>query len=415
MATFLRTILVLPLCGGFVLGAAPDWHQWRGPNRDGISTETGLLKQWPSGGPRLLWKAQGLGSAFASVTVAGNAIFTQGDKGARNYVIALKREDGTPLWETELGRSGAPGWGGYAGPRCVPTVEGPLVFAVGQYGEVACLDAASGQVKWRKDYIKDFGGKLPEWGYSGMPLVIGDKVILTPGGDRGNLVALNKTTGALIWQSKELTDNIHYSSPILAVIGGVTQIIQLTDAHVAGVAAENGQVLWRARRKGTTAVIPTPVHENGLVYVTSEYGIGCNLFQVTATGGKFTARQVYANKVMVNKQGGVVKVGEHVYGFSTGKGWTCQDFKTGEAVWQERGRLDKGSIIYADGRLYLRAEDGKGTVALIEATPTGYKEHGRFDPPHRSDDKAWAHPAIADGKLYLRDQDILLCYDIRAQ
>ena len=395
--------------------AAEDWPQWRGPLRDGISTETGLLKAWPAGGPALAWTARGIGSGYSGVSVVGDAIYTQGDKGASNYVIALSRDTGKLLWETPLGRAGAPGWGNFAGPRSIPTVDGTLLFAVAQYGETACLDTVSGKVKWQKHFTEDFGGELPEWGYSGMPLVDGEKVILTPGGKAGNLIALNKNTGDLIWQSKELTDGIHYSSPIVEVIGGVRQFIQLTDASVAGVAADDGRLLWRARRKGTTAVIPTPIYDDYHVYVTSEYGVGCNLFKITAADGKFSAAQVYANKVMLNHHGGVIKLGEHLYGFSTGKGWTCQDFKTGAAVWQEKAKLGKGSIAHADGRFYLRSESSKGTVALIEATPEGYKETGRFDQPDRSEKNSWAQPVIAHRKLYLRDQDVLLCYDIEAK
>jgi outer membrane protein assembly factor BamB len=226
---------------------------------------------------------------------------------------------------------------------------------------------------------------------------------------------LARQTGELIWQSKELTDGIHYSSPIVEEIGGIRQYIQLTDASLAGIAADDGRLLWRAPRKGTTAVVPTPIYQDHHVYVTSEYGVGCNLFEITPSSGKFTAAQVYANKVMLNHHGGVIKLGEHVYGFSSGKGWTCQDFKTGEPVWQEKSKVGKGSIAYADGRFYLRSEESKGTVALIEASPKGYKEHGRFDQPDRSGKQSWPHPVIAGGKLYLRDQDILLCYDIRAK
>ena len=395
--------------------ATGDWATWRGPHQDGVSTETGLLKAWPAGGPPLAWKATGLGAGYSTVAVVGQRVFTLGDKGERNFVIALNRADGQRVWEAELGQAGAPGWGGFAGPRCMPVVDSNLLFTVGQYGEVACLDAATGKEKWRKDYRKDFEAALPEWGFSGMPLVDGDRVILAPGGKQGDLVALNKNTGAVLWQSKDLTDSIHYSTPIVVEMGGVRQYLQLTETSVAGVAAKDGSVLWRAPRKGNVAVIPTPIFHDNHVYVTSEYGVGCNLFKITAAQGKFSAEQVYANKVMANHHGGVIKYGDHVYGYSAGKGWVCQDFKTGKAVWEDKEKLGKGSIAYADGRFYLRWEDGKGTVALIEATSDGYKETGRFDPPDRSDKNSWPHPIIAGGELYLRDQDVLLCYDVKAK
>jgi outer membrane protein assembly factor BamB len=238
--------------------------------------------------------------------------------------------------------------------------------------------------------------------------------MVTPGGERGAIVALNKKTGELIWQTKDFTDAPHYSSLIPAEIGGVRQYVQLTAASVVGVAPTDGKVLWRTARKGSTAVIPDPICDGGTVYVTSGYGAGCNLFKVSSSGGTFSVNQVYANKVMGNHHGGVVRLGDYLYGYSDSKGWTCQDFKTGEAKWQQKDKLGKGSLTFADGRLYLRQEDKKGTVALIEASPDGYKEHGRFDPPDRSDKNSWPHPVVAGRKLYLRDQDVLLCYDIGA-
>jgi outer membrane protein assembly factor BamB len=393
---------------------AADWLQWRGPNRDGASAETGLLKDWPTAGPPLAWYASGLGEGYSSIVTSGNRVLTTGDKGESSYVIALNLADGKPLWSAKLGRGGAPGWGEFAGPRGTVTVDGDLAFAVGQWGELVCL-TTSGQERWRKDFSKDFGGPRPEWGFSESPLVDGDKVVFTPGGPGGAIVALNKKTGDLLWRSKEFTDAAHYASLVGMTLGGVRQYTQLTDASVAGVSAADGKLLWRASRRGATAVIPTPIALDGFVYVTSGYGIGCNLFQVTDSGGKFQANQVYANKVMVNHHGGVVRRGDYIYGYSDGKGWTCQEWKTGKAVWQEKGELGKGSLVYADERLYLRAEDGKGTVALIEPSPARYKEHGRFDPPKRSDKNSWAHPVIAGGKLYLRDQDVLLCYDVKAK
>ena len=393
--------------------AADDWPQWRGPNRDGHSPDTGLLKEWPADGPKLLWKANGLGAGYTSVSVVGERVFLLGEQDDSSFLIALKRADGTELWRTKVGKAGAPGWGGFAGPRCTPTVDGDLVFAVGQYGQVLCANAADGSEIWRKDYAKDFDAPLPEWGFSGMPLVDGDNVILAPGGKEGDLVALEKKTGKLVWRSKELADSIHYSSPILVEIGGVRQIIQLTAASVAGIRASDGGLLWRAERKGATAVIPTPIYHDGQVFVTSSYGTGCNLFKITVEDGKFSATQVYANKVMTNHHGGVVLVGKYLYGFSEGKGWTCQDFETGKNVWRQQGKIGKGSLVYADGLLYLRAEGGKGTVAIIEATPDGYKELSRFDPPDRSEKNSWPHPVVIDGRLYLRDQGVLQCYDVR--
>jgi outer membrane protein assembly factor BamB len=406
-------ISTLVMVTGYAFGAPDDWPQWRGPNRDDISTETGLLKDWVSSGPHLLWKSTGLGAGYSTVSVVGNRLYTTGDSSQAGMVLALNVADGKQVWSAKLGKPGAPGWGGFAGPRATPTIDGDLLFTVDQWGELVCLKAAEGKEQWRKDYTKDFGGQRPEWGFSESPLVDGEKVIVTPGGDQGAIVALNKKTGILIWQTKDFTDPAHYSSLIVAEIGGVRQYIQLTANSVVGVAAEDGKVLWRAQRKGQTAVIPTPIYDSGFVYVTSGYGIGCNLFKVTSADKKFSAEQVYANRVMVNQHGGVIKVGDYVYGYSDGKGWTCQDFKTGEAKWQDKEKLGKGSIAYADGHFYLRQEEKEGTVVLIEASPDGFKEHGRFDQPDRSAKNSWTHPVIAGGHLYLRDQDLLLCYDVK--
>jgi outer membrane protein assembly factor BamB len=395
------------------LAAAGDWPQFRGPNRDGASAETGLLQELPPGGPPLVWKAAGLGVGYSTIAVVGNRIYTIGESGEFSSVIALNAADGKKVWSAKLGKSGAPGMPAFEGPRATPTVEGNLLFAVGQWGEMACLDTAQGKELWRKDYTKDFGGKRPQWGFSESPLIDGDKVVVTPGGLEGSVVALDKKTGALIWRSMGFTDSPHYSSLIVAEIGGVRQYIQLTAESVVGIAAADGKLLWRAPRKGKVAVIPTPIYSDGFVYVTSAYGVGCNLFKIIEAGGKFSAEQVYANQVLGNKHGGVIKVGDFVYGHADDKGWTCQDFKSGAAKWQDN-KLGKGSLIYADGRFYVRAED-KGTIVLIEASPEGYKEHGRFEQPDRSDKKAWPYPVIAAGKLYLRDMDTLLCYDVKAK
>ena len=393
---------------------ADDWPQWRGPNRDGVGTERGLLKSWPKEGPPLAWKATGLGIGFSGVSVAGKRIYTMGNQSDGNHVLALGLADGKILWSAKLGKAGAPGWGGFAGPRGTPTVDGELVFVLGQYGEVMCVNAQDGKEMWRKDLTTDFGGPRPEWGFSESPLVNGDQVLFTPGGPKGTLVALNKKTGEVIWQSRGWTDNAQYSSIILAEIDGVRQYVQLTDKSLAGVAPKDGEILWKAPRKGSTAVITTPIYSDGHVYVSSGYDIGCNLFKV-AKGSPFAATQVYANKVLENHHGGVVKIGDYLYGYDEKRGWTCQEFASGAAKWQEKDKLGKGSLVYADGCFYCREEAEKGVVALVAASPAGFVEQGRFTPPNRSGKQSWPHPVVVGGRLYLRDQDVLLCYDVRAK
>lgn len=393
---------------------AEDWPQWRGPNRDGKSADTGLLKEWPAAGPKLAWKATGIGKGYASVSTSAGRLFTMGDKDGTGYILALDPAGGKILWAAKVGEAGSPDpsdWS-YPGPRCTPTVSGDLVFGLNAWGELICVNASDGKELWRKDFRKDLGGKPPTWGYSESPLVDGDRVVVTPGGEKGALVALDKKTGNLLWQSKDFTDSAHYSSIVLAKIGGTDQYVQLTDASVVGISSKDGGVLWKAARKGNVAVIPTPVVDGDRVYVTSGYNAGSNLFKVTANAGKFSAEQVYAQRAMGVHHGGVVKVGDCLYGYSDSKGLACQTFQTGEIVWSEKEKIKKCCVSYADGKLYCREEES-GTVVLVDAVPTGYKETGRFTQPDRAKQMAWPHPTIANGKLYLRDQDTLFCYEVK--
>jgi outer membrane protein assembly factor BamB len=403
--------LVLLSLSAELCAADADWPQWRGPRRDGVSTETGLLASWPAAGPPLAWKITNIGVGYSGIAVVKGKIFTMGDSTDSSFIYALNESNGQPVWQAKVGKPG--GGQGYPGPRCTPTVEGGLVVALGQFGDLVCVDQTTGKERWHKSLTADFHGEMmSDWGYSESPLVDGGKVVCTPGGPEGTVIALNQETGAELWRTKEFKDHASYSSMIVAEIGAQRQYIQLTDASVAGIAAADGKVLWRAPRRGTVAVIPTPIFYDSCVYVTSGYAAGCNLFRISAAAASFTAEPVYANKVMSNHHGGVVRIGDYLYGYSEGKGWVCQEFKTGKMIWNEKSKLGKGSLLAADGHLYLRGED-KGTLALIEASPEGYKQTGEFEQPDRGDLKAWTHPVIANGKLYLRDQNVLLCYDVK--
>ncbi len=391
-------------------GWSADWPQWHGPNRDNVSTETGLLAEWPAEGPALAWQATGLGGGFAGVAIVADKVFTSGDFTNGASVLALDAKTGHQLWQSPLGKIG--GGNGYPGPRATPTVDGKLVYALGQYGDLVCLQVKDGKEVWRKSLAADFGGKMMSgWGYSESPLVIGEQLLCTPGGAAGSVIALNKKTGALLWRSTELTDAAAYSSLIIAKIAGTPQVIVFTGAHVAGLAPATGKVLWSVPRDGRTAVAPTPVCKDDCVFVTSGYGAGCNLFKITRTGEVFKADAVYANKEMVNHHGGVVMVGTNVYGFSDGKGWVCLDFKTGQGIWESK-KLGKGTLLAAADHLYLRSETG-GMLVLLTATPSGWQETGRFSQPNLSGKNTWAHLVISGGKLFVRDQDVLLCYNIK--
>jgi outer membrane protein assembly factor BamB len=402
------SVLVIVLFASVAISA--DWNQWRGPDRDDLSKETGLLKEWPESGPSLVWKATGLGTGFSGISISSNRIFTMGDEGSDCYARAYSLTDGKHLWSTKIGKAGGPGWGNFKGPRSTPTVDGEMVYVIGQYGEILCLKASDGSIVWAKHLQEDLGGKRPEWGFSESVLIDNEKVLCTPGGSKGAIIALNKKTGEIIWRTKDFKDGAHYSSLVCCEIAGVKQYVQLTADSVVGIATD-GNVLWRAKRKGKTAVIPTPIVKDNKVYVTSGYGVGCNLFEIRKSDGKFSADELYSNKTIANHHGGAILVGDHIYSYCDAKGWTCQQFDTGQIKWTEKGQVGKGSLTYADGHLYLRAESN-GTVGLIEATTEGYKEKGRFKQPGFGRPKTWPHPVIANGKLYLRDQDILLCYDV---
>ncbi|OGV57957.1 MAG: hypothetical protein A2283_15410 [Lentisphaerae bacterium RIFOXYA12_FULL_48_11] len=387
-----------------------EWPQWRGANRDGLSKETGLLKQWPSGSPVQVWKISDLGVGYSGFSAVKGKMFTMGDLDGGCHLIALDEFTGKKLWSTKIGETGQ--YGGYEGPRGTPTVDGNCVYALNQHGDLVCVDSAVGREIWRKSLTKDFGGRIPSWGYAESPLVDGDKVIVTPGGGQGAIVALNKKTGDKIWQTKDFTDPAHYSSMIIENVLGQRQVIQFTPASVVGVSVSDGKVLWRGDRPGKVAVVPTPIYADNQVFVCSAYGVGCNAFKIVKEGTSFKAEQLYANKNMVNHHGGVILLNGYLYGHCDGKGWVCQDFKTGEIAWVNKG-VGKGAISYADGHFYIRSETGDGPVALIEANPREYVEKGRFSQPDRSNKKSWTHPVILNGKLYIRDQGILLCYDIK--
>lgn len=399
-------------CENLLAGSNLDLPQWRGVNRDGISAEKGLLKQLPAEGPKLVWKVQSLGSGYSGVTVVKGKIFTVGDVGGDCVVMALNELDGKTIWSTKIGPSG--GYGGFDGSRGTPAVADDQVCALNQHGDLVCLETAEGKEVWRKSLTKDFGGSTPNWGYSESPLIEGDKVLCTPGGQKGAIVALNRKTGDTVWQSKEFTDSAHYSSLVPATIAGQRQVIQLTEKSVVGISVADGKVLWRADRQGKVAVVPMPVYADNQVFVTSGYGIGCDAFKISKATDGFKTEQVYQNKDMVNHHGGVILMNGYIYGFSDSKGWVCMDFKTGQVAWSNPG-VGKGSIAYVDGHFYIRGEAGNGPVALIEASSTAYTEKGRFDQPDRSNKNSWTHPAIVNGKLYIRDQGLLLCYDIKSK
>jgi outer membrane protein assembly factor BamB len=388
---------------------AGDWFQFRGPKRDGCSPDTGLLKQWPAGGPPLAWKATGLGDGFSSVAVAGKAIYTMGTLKGSSALIALSVADGKMMWAASIPDKG--GSNG-AGPRSTPATDGTLVFGLGQEGTLICVQAATGKEVWRKN-MRDFGGKqMSGWGYSESPLIDGPMLVVTPGGSKGTVVALNKMNGSPAWQCGELKDDAGYTSLVPADFGNLPQYIVVTAQSVAGIHSKTGKLLWKAACEAKTAVASSPVcTKEGAIFVSCGYGVGCHGYQVTGAGGQFKAQETYAEKQLQNHHGGSVVVDGHVYALFDG-GLECVEIKTGKSAW--KGGVGKGSITYADGMLYCRSE--KGSIALVEASADSFKEKGKFDPPNPSTgNNCWANPVVFGGKFYIRDGDTLCCFDVKAK
>lgn len=385
--------------------SATDWPQWRGLERNGISPETGLLDTWPTGGPPQIWKTQGLGQGYSALAISQGRLFTQGQRGDHQFVLALDAATGKKLWETPTGPAFPQNRGD--GPRGTPTVDGDRLFAMAGEGTLASLDARTGGILWKMNIAEKFGGRAPNWGYSESPLVDGSNLIVTPGGPGAAIVALDKKTGNLIWKSQ--SDPAAYSSPIAAEVGGIRQIIVFTSEGVVGLRPNDGALLWRYDRVANrTANIATPIFQNGFVFVSSAYGTGCALLKLTAEGGTVKATEVYFSREMQNHYSTSIVVGDSAYGFSNSI-LTAMNLQTGRVEWRDRS-VGKGSVTYADGKLYLLSEDG--VVGLAEATSAGYREKSRFE-ISRGAFPTWTPLVISSGRLYLREQDNLYCFNIR--
>jgi outer membrane protein assembly factor BamB len=544
-------------CGQF------DWPQWQGPDRTAHSKETGLLKEWPKEGPSLAWKVKGLGGGDSMPSVAGGRIYGMSHRGGDEFVWALSEKDGKEIWAVRIAPALTTSWPqSKEGPSATPTVDGDRLYVMGLAGNVACLQVADGKIVWQRNLMADFGGKPPMWSYRESPLVDGDKVICTPGGDETTMVALNKLTGETIWKAfvpdqagatqnrsqsanrpnvietdlllstldkdhskvisadelsaaptvlltldknqdgklsedevtpasaapsgqdqgrrrgrggvmrmmkshsamdanedgaldtteiknavaslqridanrdGKLTEDevgmkhfgpqdtgAAYSSAIAIDLGGQRQYVQFLAKTVTGVSAADGKLLWRYDKpaNGMRLNISTPIYHDGHVFAASAYGAGGGLARLNKNAnGEITAEEVWFSKAMENHHGGVILHDGALFGANGGNGggyMACLDFKTGEVLWNERDsdkrRVTKGSVAFADGRIYYRTEEGP--IVLIEPSRKEYLERGRFSQPERTDKPAWAHPVIANGKLYIRDQDTLFCYDVKAK
>ena len=400
----LTSLLVFFLCEWKVL-AQGEWPQWRGPNRDGISKETGLLKQWPSQGPPLEWKTNGAGQGYSSMAVSDGRLFTMGARGEREFIIAFDVKSGKPLWETAHGGRFKNDRGD--GPRGTPTIEGDRLYALGGNGDLSCLEARTGKSIWTVNVLEKFGGSNAHWGLSESPLIVGERILVNAGGPNASIVALNKKDGSVIWKSQ--SDKAGYSSAMPLDLGGISEAIFFTASRTLGVDVRDGRLLWDYSRVANgTANIATPIVRNNKVFFSSDYGTGCALLELKPSGDGITAQEIYFNREMKNHHSSSVLIGDTLYGFSSAI-LTAMHFDDGKLLWKDRS-VGKGSLVYADGHLYCFSENG--VVGLVEASPEAYREKGRFSITQGSL-PTWSHPIIAGGHLYLRDQDTIYSYDVR--
>src|SRR5258706_3652589 len=396
---------------------ATDWPQWRGPNRNGVSQETGLVKEWPKTGPKLLWKLNDIGAGFSTPAVVGDRFYLLSNEGLQNeFVAAFGVQDGKRLWTARLGNVGNPKQNpSFPAARSTPTVEGEFLYALGSDGDLACVAMGTAKIRWTQNLRTDFGGKPGEWAYSESPLIDGDTLVCTPGGSEATIVALNKKSGDVLWKcALPEGDRAAFASPILVEAAGVKQYGQLLEKGLVGVEAKSGKFLWRYGKPVSRygANIPTPLASDGIIYVGSA-GTGGGAVKLKPKDGGVEPEQLYFESKLPTAIGGTVRVGNFLYG-TTAQALLCIEFATGKVKWEERA-IGAASICYADGNLYLHGENG--SVALVEASPDAYHEKGRFtppEPPTRGEAKAWAYPVVANGRLYIRDLGSLWCYDIKS-
>lgn len=402
------------LAGSLAL-RADDWPQWRGPARDGVSKETGLLKEWPKDGPPLRWKAADIGPGYSSPAVAGGTAYIQTTRGDEEFALALDEATGRERWKAPIGGVGKNRGPDYPGTRATPTVDGDRLYCLSSAGQVVCLKT-DGKEVWRRDFVKDFEGKVGRpfagWAYSESVLVDGDRVVCTPGGAKATLVALNKLTGATVWACPVPGgDAAEYASVVAAEVGGQREYVQFLEKGVVGVEAQTGKFLWRYEKTVEPgANILTPVVLGNKVFTAGSRS-GGGLVELTVADGGVTAKQVYFDKQLAPGIGGAVLVDGHLYG-TTGQALFCAEFATGKVKWTDRG-VGAASVCFADGRIYARGH--AGDVALVEPSPAGYTERGRFKQPDHGKTPAWPHPVVANGGFYLRDMGVLLCYDVKAK
>jgi outer membrane protein assembly factor BamB len=398
---------------------ADDWPTFRGANRSAVSAETGLLDSWPEGGPKLLWTAKGVGLGYASPVIAAGRVYTLGDQDDSEKLTCFDASNGKLIWEQPVGKS----WSehrdaSWNGARGTPTVDGDRVYVITGHGNLVCLNIADGKVVWQKQLKDDLKGKKKDiWGYSESPLIDGGLLICTPGGAENTVVALDKNTGETRWScSRSNDEGAGHSSIVISYVGGRKVYVQNTAIGPFGIDAKNGSLLWQYDRKAPVAFIPSPVIKDDYVFTVAGYGTGGALLQqIAGADGKISIKEVYGvNAELVNKHGGVIVVGDQIYaGFEDSNSVYCADLLTGARKWRERGSGGGStSVIAADGKLFIRYANG--VVALAKVDPTSFKEISSFKVPGSGEGgkPSWAHLVVSNGKLWAREGDSILCYDI---
>ena len=406
---------------------AQDWPQWRGPDGTNHSSETGLFEKWGSRGPRLNWTAEGLGSGYATVTVADGKIFTSGDSESAQFISAYSL-DGKQIWTKDI--TDEPPKHPYQGSRTTPTYHDGKLYVVSSDGAISCLDAKFGRKVWSKNFDLWNGKMMSSWGYSESPLVDGDNVICTPGGDTGMVVALNLETGEQTWactlpdygeelgiNGKSLLDGAGYSSAVISNGGGVRQYVQLVGRGLIGIRASDGKLLWRYRKVANgVANIPTPIVDGDHIFTSTAYNTGSALLKLGSFSDGVDVEEVYwlDGRTFQNKLGGMTLVDGHIYcGHGNGSGLpVCLEMKSGEIKWGPLRAKGKGesSLVYADGHLVWRRQDGH--VILTKAHAGAMDVVSSFKPAYQ-EDNSWAQPVIAGGVMYLREQDKLMAYELK--
>ena len=405
---------------GILTTRATEWPQWRGPNRDGVSNEVGLLKEWSSNGPKVLWKIE-LGEGFSGISVFRGRVYTMFSKGNDEFVVCLNATDGEEIWRFRSDKNYHEGQGGN-GPRATPTIDGDLLFTVSAHGKLYALNAASGQEVWSHDLQRKFGSKMPRWGFSTSPLIEGDLLLVEVGGKgEKSIVAFNKNSGDVIWSSHK--DKLGYSSPIAITVNEVRQIICFTGTKLVSVSPTDGAIYWQYPWKtGYDVNAATPVFiPPDKVFISSGYDKGAAVLQmrvflspdddraateqISENQGKVRIKEIWKNRKMKNQFSSSVLHENYLYGFDNSI-LKCIEADTGEEQWKTRG-FGKGTVILADGHLIILSDKGK--LGLAEATPAGYVEKASAKV---LSGLCWTVPTLANGKLYMRNEEEMICLDM---